>query len=220
MTDSERSLHDARQMHRQRWFAASGALLGWLGLGLQLAIILQIRRMDGLDLAGGVVNFLGYFTIWSNLLVACALTCAALALRLRYVEVFERPRVTTGIAACIALVAFTYHFLLRRLWQPTGSQLLADNLLHYVIPALFLMYWWLFVAPARVGWRDVLRWALFPLIYLVFALLRGALGGPYAYPFIDAGRLGYVQVALNAAGVLLGFVGVAAILIWLDGRKR
>lgn len=217
MADSER---DMRQMQRKQWFAASGALLGWLGLGLQLSVVVEARQAGGLDVVGGVFHFLGYFTIWTNLLASAALTFAALNMRPRYAAAMTQPASMTGIAVCIALVAVVNHFLLRRLWHPSGTQLLADNLLHYVVPALFLMFWWLFVAPARTGWRNAALWALFPLIYLVFALVRGALGGPYAYPFIDAGQIGYAQVSINAAGVLLGFISIAAILTWLDRRKR
>ncbi|HEY4316659.1 MAG TPA: Pr6Pr family membrane protein [Herbaspirillum sp.] len=213
---------DVLQRHagRQRLFAASTALLGWLGLGLQLSVVLQTRQAAGLDAMGGVINFLAYFTIWTNLLGAVALSCEALRPRSRSALAVNRPGTLTAIAACVAMVGITYHSLLRRLWDPAGTQLLADNLLHSAVPALFLIFWWLFVAPARANWRSALRWALFPAAYLLFALLRGAVDGFYAYPFIDAGQLGYGQVFLNAIGVLAMFLFIAAVLIWLDKRKR
>lgn len=205
---------------RMRLFAASAALLGWLGLILQLWITLQVRRAAGLDALGGIGNFLSYFTIWSNLLVSIALSCQALAMQSRLARILTRPRAMTGIASCIALVGLTYHAVLRGLWHPAGAQLLADSLLHSAVPALFLIFWWLFVAPANAGWRAALRWARAPAAYLVFALLRGGIDGFYAYPFIDAARLGYGRVFVNAVAVLLVFLCVAAVLIWLDKRKR
>jgi hypothetical protein len=217
-----RAIQLQRHARRRQWFAGSAALLGWLGLGLQLSVILQVRGLqgDGLGVAGGVVNFLSYFTIWTNLAAAMALSCYALALRSRFALALTRPGTMTAVASCIALVGITYHALLRRQWDPAGTQLLADNLLHSAVPALFLIFWWLFVEPARARWRAALLWALLPGLYLVFALLRGAADGFYAYPFIDAGRLGYVQVLVNAIGVLAAFMAIAAVLIWLDKRKR
>jgi hypothetical protein len=213
-------IQSRRYARHLQWFAVSTALLGWLGLGLQLSVVLQARQDAGLGALGGIINFLGYFTIWTNLFAAIALTCHALTFKSRLANAITRPGVMTGIATCIALVGITYHSLLRRLWDPAGSQLLADNLLHSAVPALFLIFWWLFVAPARASWRTALRWAIFPAIYLVVALLRGAIDGFYAYPFIDVAQLGYGRVLVNAAGVLLAFLAIALVLIWLDKRKR
>jgi hypothetical protein len=213
-------LQPALQSQRRRWFAASTAVMGWLGLALQLSIIFQSRQDSGLSIAGGVFHFLSYFTIWTNLLASIALTCAALNLRHRFAKALTAPVSLTGIATCIALVGITYHLLLRGLWHPAGTRLLANNLLHYVVPALFLIFWWLFVASARAGWRDALRWAIFPALYLLFALLRGIADNWYAYPFIDVVQLGYARVLLNALGVLATFLTIAAVLIWLDRRKR
>jgi hypothetical protein len=210
----------APQSLRLRWFAASAAVMGWLGLALQLSVIIQSRQERGLNIAGGVFHFLSYFTIWTNLLASIVLTCAALNLRYRFAKALTAPASMTGIATCIALVGVTYHLLLRGLWHPVGTQLLANNLLHYVVPALFLIFWWLFVAPAQAGWRDAMRWTIFPALYLLFALLRGTVGNWYAYPFIDVIQLGYAQVLVNAFGVLAVFLTIAAVLIWLDRRKR
>jgi hypothetical protein len=220
MSESVLPQQPERHARHRQWFAGSAALLAWLGLGLQLSVVLQVRQGEGLGVAGGVINFLGYFTIWTNLLAALALSCHALKLQSRFARAIIRPDTMTGIASCIALVGITYHSLLRRLWDPAGTQLLADNLLHSAVPALFLIFWWLFVAPMHAGWRVALRWAIFPAIYLLFALLRGAIDGFYAYPFIDVSQLGYGVVFINAIGVLITFLAVALVLIWLDKRKR
>ncbi|RXZ32438.1 hypothetical protein D9O50_16960 [Oxalobacteraceae bacterium CAVE-383] len=217
---SERALRQQRHAQRLRLFAASAALLGWLGLGLQLWVVLQTRHAAGLGALGGLINFLGYFTIWSNLLASIALSCQALQAQSRFALALTRPGAMTGIACCVALVGLTYHAVLSRFWNPAGTQLLADNLLHSAVPALFLIFWWLFVAPARAGWRSVLHWALLPAAYLIVALLRGAVDGFYAYPFIDAIRLGYGRVFVNAAAALSVFSCIGAVLILLDKRKR
>ena len=220
---SERALPSAQheyQTRRLRLFAGSAALLGWLGLFLQLWIVSQARGADGLDALGGIVNFLSYFTIWSNLFAAIALSCQALPMQSRFTLALNRPDTMTGIASCMALVGLTYHVVLRGLWDPAGPQLLADSLLHSAMSALFLIFWWLFVAPLKAKWRAALRWACAPAVYLIFALLRGAIDGFYAYPFIDVTRLGYGRVFVNAIGVLLVFLCIAMMLIWLDKRKR
>jgi hypothetical protein len=79
-----------------------------------------------------------------------------------------------------------------------------------VVPALFVLYW-LFAMPRDcLRWRHVLPWSMFPLGYLVYALLRGALLGSYPYPFIDVARLGYARVLFNALGVAVAFFMLCA----------
>ena len=74
------------------------------------------------------------------------------------------------------------------------------------------------LAMAWTPWAAWL-WLVYPLVYFVYALLRGHLLGAYAYPFIDVAMLGYAQVFINAGGILLGFVAVALVLIGIDRRR-
>jgi len=203
-----------------RQFAIVAAALAWFGLCSQLYIILAARLANGASLIGGLVNFLSFFTILTNTLVALALTLPLLTEATRASRIFAQPTVNTGIAASIVLVSIAYNLLLRHLWQPQGLQWVADELLHDVTPVLFLLYWWLFVPKGLLGWRDIANWALYPVVYLFYALIRGALFGLYPYPFIDAGQLGYARVFLNAGGMLIAFIGISTVLVILDRAKR
>ena len=202
-----------------RWYALGAAILAWSALGIQLYIVLAIRYASGASLIGGMFNFLSFFTVLTNILAALALSASLRPEMAGIHPFFSRPSVVSAIAAYIALVGLAYSLLLRHLWQPQGWQLVADRLLHDVMPVLFLLYWWLFVPKAFLRWRDILGWALFPVLYLVYALLRGAAFGLYPYPFIDAAQLGYAQVCLNSVGILIGFVAIALLLIVLDRSK-
>ena len=70
--------------------------------------------------------------------------------------------------------------------------------------------------------------SLFPIAYFVYALARGHFDGNYPYPFIDVGKLGWLQVAMNAAGIALGFIicrfpaGVDRRMApaWVEARQR
>ncbi len=209
----------AGQSRLMHWYALGASLLAWAALGMQLYIVLAIRYASGESLIGGLFNFLSFFTVLANILAALALSASVRPGMAGSNPFFSRPSVVSAIAAYITLVGLAYSLLLRHLWQPQGWQLVADRLLHDVMPLLFLLYWWLFVPKAFLRWRDVLGWALFPALYLVYALLRGAAFGLYPYHFIDAGQLGYAQVALNSTGILIGFVAIALLLVVLDRHK-
>ena len=60
---------------------------------------------------------------------------------------------------------------------------------------------------------------LFPVVYLVYILARGQLDHRYPYPFMDVGKLGWLQAGLNAAGIAFGFVLAGFALVWIDSWR-
>jgi len=207
----------------RRRLITSAAVLGWAGLGIQLYLIFFARLSVGASLLGGLVSFFSYFTVLTNTLVAVVLTCAVTDRESAARRWFLQPWVSSGIAVSIAVVGLAYSILLRHLWHPQGWQFIADELLHDVMPLLFLAYWWLCVPKGTLRLKHLPLWLIYPLVYFAYALLRGHLLGAYAYPFIDVALLGYPQVFVNAGGILLGFVLIALLVIGVDrwqGRRR
>ena len=198
---------------------AVAALLGWAGLSIQLYLIFYSRWTLGASLLGGLLSFFSYFTVLSNTLVATVLTCALTSRESAARRWFLQPWVSSGIAVSIAVVGLAYNVLLRHLWHPEGWQWLADELLHDVMPLLFLAWWWLCVPKGTLRLRHVALWVIYPLLYFAYALLRGHLLATYPYPFIDVDTLGYPQVFVNAGGLLAGFVVIALLVIALDRRR-
>lgn len=201
---------------------SAGAVLGWLALSIQLYLMLYGRWSLGASLIGGLVSYFSFFTVLSNTLVAVVLTCAVTPRASRARTFFLQPSVSTGIAASIVLVSLTYSLLLRHLWSPQGVQFVADELLHDIMPLLFLGYWWRCVPKGTLRLKHLGLWTLYPLAYFGYSLLRGHLLGLYPYPFIDVDTLGYPQVFVNAVGILLAFVLIALVLLGLDrwqGRR-
>lgn len=206
----------------RRRLIALTAVLGWAGLSIQLYLIFFARLSVGASLLGGLVSFFSYFTVLTNTLVAVVLTCAVTERESAARRWFLQPSVSSAIAVSIALVGLAYNILLRHLWHPQGWQFIADELLHDIMPLLFLGYWWLYVPKGTLRLTHLPLWLIYPLVYFAYALLRGHLLGAYAYPFIDVALLGYPQVFINAAGILAGFVGIGLGVIGIDrwrGRR-
>jgi hypothetical protein len=201
--------------NRYRLFAAVAALLGWFTLALQLLLSIQLSVANGQSALAGAWTYIGYFTILTNVLVALALSADARGPRGTVSRFFTRPDVHTAIAMSIVIVAAIYNLMLRQLWQPHGWQIVADNTLHVVMPALFLLYWWLAVPKATLRWPQVIVWQLYPAVYFAYVLVRGAVDRWYPYPFLDVTKLGYLLVLVDACVVLLVFVAVALLLVAL-----
>ena len=204
---------DAVWRHRLITLAAT---LGWAGLGIQLYLIFIARLSVDASLLGGLVSFFSYFTVLTNTLVATVLTCAVTPRESAARRWFLQPWVSSGVTVSIVVVGLAYSLLLRHLWHPEGWQFIADELLHDVMPLVFLGYWWFCVPKGTLRLWHLPVWLIYPLVYFAYALLRGNLLGAYAYPFIDVAVLGYPQVFINAGGILAGFVGIGLAVIGLD----
>lgn len=194
-------------------FPAVLAVVCWFALILQLWLSIRMSVNRHGDAIYGVWMYLAFFTVLTNIVVAVTVTLPLLAPRSWLGKFYAHANVITAVAAYIALVSITYNLLLRHVWTPRGWQLLADELLHDAIPVLFLIYWWIAVRRSVVTWNGIGRWALYPIGYFVYVMLRGAVTGFYPYPFVDVTRLGYGLVLLNACGLLAAFFAVAAALI-------
>jgi hypothetical protein len=91
---------------------------------------------------------------------------------------------------------------------------------HTVVPVMAVIGWLLLgprgLVSRRVAWLSL----IFPVAWLAFTLIRGAIAHWYPYPFIDVTRLGYGGAAVNCVWVALLMLGLAAGATVLDDRLR
>jgi hypothetical protein len=213
---TQRTEGDVQQAYRI--FAAA---LGWFAIVLQYGLIIRYKT-DG-DLLAGAIRFLSYFTDLSNVLVALAMTLPWLAPDSALGRFFLKPSVRTAILAYIIIVAVIYHFLLAKLWNPQGWELVADTIEHVVAPVLYTVDWVLFVPKGTLKFKSAFIWLVFPLAYAVYTLIHGAITGFYPYPFIDVSKLGYHKVLSNMGALIVVFAGLGLLLVGIDrwvGRRK
>ncbi|MEO6638860.1 MAG: Pr6Pr family membrane protein, partial [Ginsengibacter sp.] len=129
---------------------------------------------------------------------------------------FSNQKVLTAIAMYITIVGLVYNTILRFQWQPKGLQLIVDELLHSVIPVLFIVFWFLFVPKAYLKAKDIFPWLLYPLFYIIYILIRGSINGVYPYPFVDVVQLGFSKVFLNSGILVMVFVAFSFLYVALD----
>lgn len=195
--------------------ATALSLLAFSALALQLWLSLATAAAGGQGWQDGLVAYLGYFTVLTNLLVAMV----ALRASRRPDGGLDHGWRGAAVSA-IVLVGLAYHLLLRHVWNPQGWQLVADVCLHYVVP-LASLGWWLAMPPhGRIAPTLPVRWLLYPLLYAAYVLIRGPLVGSYPYYFIDVNALGLPRVLLNAGGLMLAFLVVAYVLRTLAHMLR
>ena len=192
------------------------AVLGWAALMLQAWISITRHIALGNGAAYGVMMYTGYFTILTNALCAAVATAVALGARASpALQVLRRPAFITAAAVSILLVGVIYHLLLRAIHHPVGLEYACNIALHYLVPPLFVSFWWLAVPRGVLVWRDLWLAFAFPAAYAVYVLARGEIAGVYPYPFFDVTKLGYSDVLRNAVGLSGVFVATGLTMLAL-----
>ncbi len=191
-------------------YLATGALIVWFSVIAQLFLAIENRTTA---LSEALIRFFSYFTIQTNILVATCFTVLLIKPSSAWRKFFSRNLVRTAICTYITFVGLTYNILLRQLWQPSGLQKMVDELLHSVIPVIFILYWLIYTPKAGVQWKNALHWLIYPVVYIIVMLARGALSGYYPYPFIDVTVLGYPKVLLNGFGLIIAFLLLSCVFI-------
>jgi hypothetical protein len=112
------------------------------------------------------------------------------------------------------MVGLVYQIVLRPLWEPQGLQWVVDELLHSVVPVLTIAYWFRLERRYAVAWTQLPVWLIYPVLYLVFLLLRGRNSQFYPYPFVNVSTLGIRLVLANVLMLLFLFSFLSAVFLW------
>lgn len=116
--------------------------------------------------------------------------------------------------ACTMAITVTflvYAFLLAPTEQPQHIFTLQNLLVHYIVPLLILLDFFIFDEKKKVKVLDPIIWVAIPYIYLAYALIRSVIVGPnghvqYPYFFINVAEYGVGGVALWVLGLTAFFV--------------
>jgi hypothetical protein len=196
------------------------AVIAWLAVLLQIALAVRTVTAAGQSPLVGVINTLSYFTILTNLIVAIVSTASALRGDPNTVETsstfLTRPSTMSAVAVYIFIVGLTYSLLLRSIWEPTGLSLVLDVALHDITPVLYVLFWFFFVPKGTLRWSQPIYWLIYPVLYVLYSLIRGAITGRYPYYFVDVTLLGYPKALLNTVLLLIGFWIVGLIVVAID----
>jgi hypothetical protein len=185
------------------------AAIAWLGLVFQCISTFQITHSFPLTLW---IVF-AYFTVLTNMLVAVVFTgLAASRTQMR------ASWIVAGTMLSILLVGIIYALLLHGKTELSGGSAVANVLLHMATPVLVTLFWIIFTPKGQLTWSHPLVWAIYPLAYLVYSLIRGVQTGKYPYPFLDPGLVGWQQTMLSNLAIAVAFLVCSYTLVTLDHR--
>lgn len=183
---------------------------------LVAAAIVVAVIVTALDVASrtrlNVFNLFGYFTIQSNLILGVTYVIVSVGLLRR------RPITPASVLlrACatgyIIIVGIVYAVLLAPLGAAGGVPVPWANVLLHIIAPLYAVIDWLTVDDRRRLPASRLPVILiYPALWLVVILIRGATDGWFPYPFLDP-AIGYGAMSVYIVGILVAMLAVGAIV--------
>ena len=192
-------------------YRITAGLIGAIGVAA-LASQLGLRLGRGQSVLTALWGMSGFFTILTNALMAgTMLRIAATGRRASFGWM-------SMLTMSMIMVALVYHSLLARYVVFTGLRWWTDHALHSILPAMMLWFWLMETTRHAPRHGAPLTWLIWPALYAVYAMTRGALSGRYPYPFLNLDRLGLSAVALNVAGLVVAFLLLALVLNALGKR--
>jgi hypothetical protein len=168
------------------------------------------------------VNYFSYFTIDSNLIATGVLIAAAL----------NRDRASTprldlvrgGAVVYMSITGIVFTLLLSNTDVDTAIPWV-NSVVHELMPLVMLADWLITPPAARLRLRHGLLWLSFPLVWIVYTIIRGAIVNLYPYPFLNPANGGYASVAVYCVAILIAMLVVGALVVVLanaagGGRRR
>lgn len=176
-------------------------LLGFTAVATEIAILVERGLFNP-------VNFFSYFTILTNVLVFITFMASAIAVAHHINKKLSVLR--SAVTVYILLVGVGFSILLSGLSDMTFTAVPWDNaVLHYIIPLAVLVDY-IIDRPLKTDFNKALTWLAFPLVYLIYTMMRGALTNWYPYPFLNPTPYGFGLVILTVVGI----IAVALLLTW------
>ena len=190
---------------------------GSLALVVLASLIIQIVLSAQGDGGAGTrfVRLFSYFTIQSNILLLAGLATLAVDPG-RDGRLWRIIRLDAMLG--IVITGLVYATVLAGTDHPTGAGWWSNLGFHYLAPWWALLGWLIFGPRPRVD-RHTLAWAVvWPVLWIGYTLIHGAVTGWYPYPFVSVADLGYLVAVRNLVLVVLVAVVFAVGLRLLDQR--
>lgn len=188
------------------------ALLGFSAIVTELAVVIERGSFNA-------VNFFSFFTIQTNILIFVTLLLSALA------TAYGKPQrwmdiLRAASTVYILVVGIGFAILLSGLEGVALTAVPWDNtVLHYIIPIAVLIDYLIDRPSRKISFKTGIVWVAFPLLYVVYSLVRGSIVGWYPYPFLNPVSSSYGSVAVAVAGLLVLGIVLIAIVTWLSRQR-
>ncbi|MGP3533342.1 Pr6Pr family membrane protein [Microbacterium sp. RD1] len=207
------------------WERAARIWFGAIAVIVAAALIIQIVLIftggqdanSGANATGPVdtrlVRLFSFFTIQSNLFVLGTSIALAVSIR-RDGRMWRILRLDALLG--IIITGLVYETILAPLVHLEGWAFVATIGFHYISPWATLIGWLVFGPRPRMSWGTFALAFIWPVLWLVYTFVHGAVTGWYPYPFLNVTEIGFADSLRNSLVVLAIGVVLAVVLVLLD----
>lgn len=175
------------------------------------AIIVQL--FDGIQNGRNIANFFSFFTIQSNIIAASVLLVVGIGTLTRQKSNPQFALLRGGATLYMVMTGIIFALLLAGLQEALQTTTpWVNTVLHYVMPIVMITDWILYPPQFRFSFRQTIIWLAYPVIYLIYSLIRGEFTGWYPYPFINPLLSGWAGVIVMSIVISVGTIGLAWLL--------
>jgi hypothetical protein len=201
----------SQSIKAKQFTAVVGFLIGCFALLLQLYLIIQNRTVGVTET---LIRYISFFTISSNLLATICFYFIIGNPGPDAKSFFARYKTIAAITVYMFVVGLVYNMVLRGQHPALeGGAMIANELLHVVMPLLILTYWLVFAEKNTLEWKSIFPWLIYPLVYCIYTLIRGGIVHFYPYPFMNVDFWGLSIVLLHCLYVCIAFFVVSVLLV-------
>ncbi|MFM2103341.1 MAG: hypothetical protein RL740_428 [Actinomycetota bacterium] len=167
-------------------------------------------------MAGALTRFIdlfGYFTIWSNALVAITVTMLYINTK-RNDSRFRWLRSSSILM--ITMTGILYHLLIAPTANPQSWNVYTNLFQHYLTPIITILVWLLIGPRNFFNLKMTVSVFAIPTAYLVYTFGRGAIIERYPYGFFDVIEYGYLSVSTTLLFIYIAGYILALLYFALD----
>lgn len=190
------------------FFKVFFGLLGFSAIVTEIAVLLDRQSFNP-------VNFFSYFTILSNVFAVVTLLFGAYIVASKTKQRWFSDLLRGAATLYMVITGIVFSLLLANIENATLTAVAWDNtVLHYIMPIAVFIDWLIDRSRSKFSYKTSLLWLAFPIIYVVYSLVRGMAINWYPYPFLNPEVNGYTGVVVTVIGIALTSLVLSCVLIW------
>jgi hypothetical protein len=210
---------------KTRLFASFALLIGVFGIACVITQIATYTDFLAKEWShpGTPWNYLAYFTVLTNLAADFWLISVAMAVFAQKKRLYKKltlPAVHGALLLYILNVGIIYCGLLFWFIGPYSMTAWWGNIIdmwnHFFIPVFMLFVFWFAPNTTLIPLKALWYWLIFPVVYLIFSVVRGIISGWYPYPFMHPSP---ILFPVSVVIISCCFVGLGYAIIRLHNLK-
>ncbi|MDA8025286.1 MAG: Pr6Pr family membrane protein [Actinomycetota bacterium] len=172
-----------------------------IALSLAILLVFIFRMYVIVTKNQAIVDTLSYFTYESNLFAAAVFGLLGFrAIKGRPIANLQGYR---GAATAYLLITGIIFNLLLNAPAHGISDILVNVLYHHIAPLYVAIDFVVDTPKPAISYRRALLWVVYPIAYMAYTFIRGAITNWYPYPFFDAAHHSVATISTNVVGLII-----------------